>query len=253
MNNNTIENKAESVATQEKTEKIAVKEEINNPTIVKEETPAEDPNWKAFREGRKKDRLEREAAEAKAREKEAEVLALKAAMEAAFTNQPIQRQQSQNNDYNNEEEETEDQKIERKVQQALEIREKQAQKQREEYEKQSYPQRLVQTYSDFNSAIAQENLDYLEYHYPEVAQPLQHLPDGFDKWSYIYKAIKKFVPNHSTSNKEAKKAENNFNKPKSMSTTSITQPGNTSGSHIIPEDRKAQNWARMKARMNAIE
>ena len=48
------------------------------------ETP-EDPNWRAFREARKRDRAEREAAERRAAEKEQEVAALKAAMDAAFT------------------------------------------------------------------------------------------------------------------------------------------------------------------------
>lgn len=184
----------------------------------------EDPNWKAFREARKKDRAEKEAAEKKAAEREAELSALKAAMEAAFSkNTPPQNQYyPEQRQY---EEETEEQRIKRLVQEEVTARETASQKAMIEREHREYPNRLIQTYPDFQQTIAQENLDYLDYHYPEVSRPLQRLPEGFDRWSDIYKAVKKFVPNNATAKKEAAKAQTNLNKPKSMSTTGITQPG----------------------------
>lgn len=214
------------------------------------ETP-EDPNWKAFREARKKDRAEREAAERRAAEKDAEVAALKAAMEAAFS-RGNSSQSPMNQQPGYQEEETEDQKIERKVQQAIAAKEAQYRKEAEEREAREYPTRLQQSYPDFNQTISQENLDYLDYHYPEVSRPLQRLREGYDKWSDIYLAIKKFVPNHSTAKKEAERADVNFSKPKSISSTGLTQAQSIPGSHILSEERKAANWARMQASMRGV-
>lgn len=210
---------------------------------------AEDPNWKAFREARKADRAQREAAEAKAREKEAEVAALKAAMEAAFAKQTTMAQQSYHDEQR---EETEDERIEKKVQAAIAQKEAQYEQQRKQKELQEYPQRLVKDFHDFNGTISQENLDYLDFHYPEVARPLQRLQDGYDKWADIYRAVKKFVPNSTTAKKEAAKAEANFNKPKSMSTIGVTQPGEAQTSARLTEERRAENWARMQRTLKGV-
>src|SRR5271169_6729948 len=79
----TTESKVETNIQQDKNLSESV---VSNPPEVKtEESKTEDPNWKAFREARKKDRADREAAEKRAADKEAEVTALKAAMEAAFS------------------------------------------------------------------------------------------------------------------------------------------------------------------------
>ncbi|HXF28521.1 MAG TPA: hypothetical protein VN457_01610, partial [Chlamydiales bacterium] len=173
------------------------------PTIEK----LEDPNWKAFREARKQDRIIREAAERKAAEKEAEVAALKAAMEAAFAKENPQQQRS--NDYGYGSDETEDERIEKKVQAALAAREAESARIRQQREATEYPQRLRQNFSDFDQAISSENLDYLEFHYPEVARPLQRLGDGYEKWHDIYKAVKKFVPNNQTAKQESARADAN--------------------------------------------
>jgi hypothetical protein len=210
----------------------------------------EDPNWKAFREARKKDRADREAAERKALEKQAEVEALKAAMEAAFSKSSHHvEQQSYDRP-----EETEDERIEKKVQAALSIREAAAEKARIEREKQEYPNRLMKTYPDLNQVISQENLDYLDYHYPEISRPLQRLHDDFDKWSDIYNAIKKFVPNNTTAKKEAQKAEINMNKPKSISSHGITQPGEARSFSNMQdiEAKRAARYAEMKRIINGV-
>ncbi len=209
----------------------------------------EDPNWRAFREARKADRAQREAAEAKAREKEAEVAALKAAMEAAFAKQAPMVQQNYGHEQT---EETEEERIDKRVNAAIAAREAQAEQQRRQREIQEYPQRLVQNFPDFNQTIAQENLDYLDFHYPEVSRPLQRLGDGFDKWADIYRAVKKFVPNNTTAKKEAAKADANFNKPKSMSSTGITQPGEAMTSARLTEEKRAENWARMQKTLKGL-
>lgn len=221
----------------------------NKPT----EEPKEDANWRAFREARKKDRQEREAAERKAIEKEAEVAALKAAMEAAFNRQPTNSvdtgRRMVEDSYG--QEESEDERIEKKVNAAIALREAAAEKARQQREQQEYPQRLQQSYPDFNAVINPENLDYLEFHYPEVARPLKRLGDGYDKWADIYMAIKKFVPNHSTARKENAKADANFAKPKSMSSMGTTQDGKPAGGKLT-EDQKTANWARMQKTLKGV-
>jgi hypothetical protein len=213
-----------------------------------------DPNWRAFREARKKDRAEREAAERKAAEKESEIAALKAAMEAAFSKSapsPQAYQQYYGIDHQ-QTQETEEEKIDKRVNVIIAQREAVAEKARLEREQQEYPNRLAQAYPDFNHTISQDNLDYLDFHYPEVSRPLQRLQDGYDKWSDIYKAIKKFVPNNTSSKKDAAKADANFNKPKSISSTSITQPGEVLASARLTEEKRVANWERMQKILKGI-
>ncbi len=219
---------------------------------LKPDESQEDPNWKAFRESRKKDREERVAAEKRASEKEAEAAALKAALEVAFNKSPTPPFGQGYNTQAYPSEETEDERIEKKVQAAIAAREAAAEQSRIQREQQEYPQRLQQTYSDFHQTISSENMDYLDYHYPEVTNPLKRLPDGYEKWADIYKAIKKFVPNNATAKKEAARAESNFAKPKSMSGSSVMQPGDAVGSARLSEDRKAENWARMQRTLKGI-
>ena len=259
MTVNVTENKTEAPISQEKVDATLSQQKVDTnltqqPVENKEADSQEDPNWRAFREARKKDRAEREAAERRAREKEEEVAALKAAMEAAFAKGSPVTQAQQPYSYQSEyqPEESEDERIEKKVQAAIAQREAAAEKARIEREHQEYPNKLVQSYPDFNHVISQENLDYLDYHYPEVSRPLQRLRDGFDKWSDIYAAIKKFVPNNSTAKKEAARADANFSKPKSISSTGLTQNTEAAAGMRLTEDRKADNWARMQKIMKGV-
>jgi hypothetical protein len=259
MTVNISENKTETVLPQDKVEtnldsqKVELKKEQSKPENNSKSEIGDDPNWKAFREARKKDRAEREAAEKRAQEKEAEAAALRAAMEAAFSKQPIPVPNNQYSDHYSQEE-TEEEKIDKRVNAAIAAREAQAAKERLERERIEYPQRLSQTYPDFNYIISQDNLDYLDYHFPEVSRPLQRLPDGFDKWSDIYHAIKKFIPNNKESKKDAVKADANAMKPKSISSMGITQPGE---GRAIPnmidiEAKRAARYAEMKRIINGI-
>lgn len=215
----------------------------------------EDPNWRAFREARKKDRAEREAAERRASEKEAEIAALKTAMEAAFSKSGPSPQAYQQY-YGNtvyESEETEDQKIEKKVLALLQAKEEQSRREAQQREQAEYPNRIYKDFPDFNNVVSQENLDYLDFQYPEVSRPLQRLSEGYDKWSDIYHAIKKLIPNHSTAKKEAIRAEMNNQKPRSISSSSITQSGQSSMNTFQEmEQKRADNWQRMQRIMKGL-
>jgi hypothetical protein len=242
-----------------------VKEEINSNTNVdanlsqqkvdansnqSQPETQEDPNWKAFREARKTDRMQREAAERKAAEKESEVAALKAAMEAAFSRDQRQHQQ-QNHSTQYHEEETEDERTDKKVSAILAVKEAEYEKQRYEKEQQDFPERLKKNYSDFNQTVSEDNQDYLIYHYPEVAEPIKNMPDGYKKWECIYRAIKKFVPNNETAKKEAARAQANFIKPKSMSGSGLSQQIDKPTSNLN-EETKAANWKRMQKTLRGV-
>ena len=227
--------------------------------VTQEKAPesVEDPNFVAFREARKKDKEKRQEAERKAAEKELEIQALKAAMEAAFSKSAPSPQAYQQyygiQDTSSDTEESEDQRIEKKVNALLEAKEQKYRQEQAKREQQEYPDRLIRNFPDFNQVIAQENLDYIDYHYPEVSRPLQRLQDGYDKWSDIYHAIKKFVPNHSTFKKDSLRAESNQNKPKSISSTSVTPPGEPEQqSWQEIERRRAENWARMQRTLKGV-
>lgn len=231
------------------TANITQDEKITQPSPDNPSTQ-EDPNWRAFREARKKDRADREAAEKKAMDKEAEVTALKAAMEAAFAKSPIPSPSQVS--YDQPREETEDERIDKKVQAALAQREAIYEQQRRKQEHEEFPQMLRKNFVDFDQTISQENLDYLDYHYPEVSVPLQRLQDGYDKWADIYRAVKKFVSNSTGAKKDAQKADANFMKPKSISSTGITQPGEATTNARLTEEKRAQNWERMQKILKGV-
>lgn len=224
----------------------------------KEPEKPEDPNWRAFREARKKDRAEREAAERRAAEKEAEAAALKAAMEAAFAKgnpspQAYQQYYGMNQGYAANQEETEDQRIDRKVNEIIAKKEEQYKREQYEHEQREYPNKLKRDFPDFAHVCSQENLDYLDYHYPELSRPLQRLPEGYDKWSDIYHAVKKFIPNHSTVKKDAMRTDVNANKPRSMSTPGPSPTGDAPRQTWQEiEARRAENWARMQRTLKGV-
>ena len=207
------------------------------PVIKTEENQA---NWKAFRDQREAERKARQEADKMAQQKAEEAAALRAALEA-ITNKPAQQQAQ----YEESSTENEDSRIERRVNEIIAEREKQYAQQQVQKEQAEYPEKLRTVYSDFNKVCSSENLDYLEYHYPELAVPFKHMPDGFEKWASIYKTVKKFVPN-TDSKAEANKADKNMQKPGSLSSMSNAQGPNAMPGARLDEQRKADNWARMQ-------
>lgn len=225
-----------------------VKEQISNQPIEQKENSKElkietdkEINWRRFREQREIERKQKLEAERIAVEERAKADALKSAMDALL-NKPNNSNEYQNS-YNSDL--SEEDRIEKKVQEVISKREVEYEKHRLEREKQEFPAKLNQTYSDFNQVCSTENLDYLEYHYPELASPFKHMPDGFEKWSSIYKAVKRLVPNPD-SKKDSQKADKNFQKPQSISSPSSSQGGLSTGPKILDEQRKAENWKRMQ-------
>ncbi len=208
--------------------------QAQEPAQAIQENP-EEINWKRFRQEKEAQRKAKEAAEKYAIEKEKEANALKAAMEALI-------QKPTYND--NQVEESEDDVIEKKVQAALQKRELEYEKLRVEKEQREYPDMLRKNFPDMEKICTAENLDYLEYHYPEVAEPYKHMKEGYDKWAGIYKALKRFIPNKD-SLKDQKKVENNLSKPVAISRPGMTQTGD-SAPRMMDETARAKNWERMQ-------
>lgn len=206
----------------------------------KEVESSKDINWKKFKEARERERVQAEEVARKAAEKEAEVLALKAAMDAIL-NKPTETRQQ----YSVDEEESEDQRIEKKVNALLAQKEREAEQKRRQKEQEEYPTQLRKIYSDFDQVIDPSNLDYLEYHHPELARSLGNQPQGFDKWNDIYRAIKRYIPNTDT-RKDQMKADINLKKPQSISNAGLSQNDPSRGSMRLSEERKRENWARME-------
>lgn len=196
-------------------------------------------NWRRFREQREIDRKAKEEAEKRVKQKEEEAAALKAAMESLL-NKPNRQEAPQQF-----EDQTEEERIDKKVNEALAKRDAQYARERQAEEQKFLPQKLKQTYSDFDKVCTSENLDYLEFHYPEVTAPYAHMPDSFDKWSNIYKAAKRFIPDTNTKNVE-RRMEKNLSKPQSMSVPGVAGTGDHAPTHSMDEARKQANWLRMK-------
>ncbi len=235
------ENKVEAKITQEQNVPVSV--ETN-----KEEAPKSSTEWDKFRQARAQERKQAEEISRQAEKSAAEAAALKAALDSVL-NKPTNSSISQQYDQN---EETEDQRIEKRVNEALAKREAEHEKKRMQREQEEFPQRLTSTFNDFNQVCNTENLDYLEYHYPEVASAFRHVPEGFDKWAAVYKAVKRFVPNTDTKNDQAK-AEKNFNKPQSISSPAVSQGGVQGAVPTrLEDDRKAANWARMQKALKGL-
>jgi hypothetical protein len=236
--------------------KLKIQQENNSNTIPEPENKEKEPesgeniNWKKFREQREKERKEKLAIEEDNRKKAEEVAALKAAMEAVLNkpaaSAPINADYSENI--------TEEQNIQNQVKkavaEALESERREREKERLERERAEFPQRIAAAFPDFQEVCSSENIDYLEYHYPEVAAAFKGLPDSFDKWANIYKAVKRFIPN-SKSNKDAAKAEKNFNKPQSMSIPGLTPTGDSAPINL-DEKRRQDNWQRMQRIMKGV-
>lgn len=205
-----------------------------------------DINWRQFRQERAKEREEKLESEKRLADKEREASALKAAMESLLS----RPQPSHSSQGDAEIEETEDQRIQKKIDRALEEREKKYREERVKAEAQELPQKLSSTFSDFNKVCSQENLDYLEYHYPEIWSGFKHSQGNFDVWSGLYKTIKRLVPTTDTK-KDLAKIEKNLAKPQSMSSPGMTQTGDQAPIELS-EQRRKDNWARMQLAMKSL-
>lgn len=197
-------------------------------------------NWKKFREDRKREREEKLAIEKIAREKEAEAAALKAAMDALL-NKPAPQYE--------EPDDTEEQRIAKLVHAKFQEQEQKRELERKKKDAEELPKKLTAAFSDFNVVCTEENLDYLKYHYPEVERALSYAPDGFEKWSDVYKAVKRFVPNTDTKKDQAK-IEKNMAKPKAIS-AGLPNTGDSAPVYL-DDAKRAANWERMQRTMKGV-
>jgi exonuclease VII large subunit len=221
-----------------------------SPDIKSEENKA---NWRTFRENRDAERKAKQESDRIAKEERARADALKAALEA-ITNKPSNNHQV-NESASGYSEESEEDRIQRRIEETVSKRlEQERQRYRQEQQErevQEAPMRIQQAYPDFNQVVTTENCDYLDYHYPELTTPFKYMPDGVEKWSAMYKAIKKFVPNID-SKKDQARANNNMSKPGSLSAPGTAQGANAMPGARLDEQRKADNWARMQKTLKGL-
>jgi len=196
-------------------------------------------NWRRFREKRAVERKEKEAAERDVAKKAEEIAALKAAVEALANKPPAVAMVHEDED--------EDKRITRRVEEKIAEVERRRDEERSAREQREIPMRLVQAFPDFASVCTEENLDYLEYHYPEVADTFKRLPESYEKWQNLYRAVKRFV-NNPNSKKDEKRAEKNLMKPQSISVGGMTKTGDSPPTSV-GEARKKENWSRMQKTM----
>lgn len=223
---------------------IASSQDTTPAPAVQAEESEQDRNWKKFREQREIERKQLEAEKKRAAEKEKEATALKAAMDSLL-NKPDPRQSNQREEVDYFEDD-EEKRIEKLVEKKLAEKERVIEQQRQQREQQELPQRLKREYPDFDQVCTSDNLDYLEYHYPEVANAFGHMPDGIEKWTGIYKAAKRFVPNIDAKRAQAR-AQDNLLKPQSASGSSAAQAATPNMSRSLTDSQKAENYRKMQA------
>lgn len=236
MTENT-ENTEEVKEIQEVVEEKKPEVEEESPEIKSESNKA---NWAKFREDREKDRKARADAEQLAQEKSKEADALKAAMEALIDKQPQQQQQNQYG-LDDEDETT---RIANLVAEAIKNERIRNEAETKKKEIEELPQKLAAEMKDFTQVCSSENLDYLEFHFPEIAAPYRYMPDSYEKWSLVYNAIKKHVP-YGSKGQDAKRIEQNLQRPQAHNTT-ISDSSPTPSSSKLSEERKMENWRRMQ-------
>jgi len=215
---------------------------VQTESAQKEETP-EQINWKKFREKREEERktAEKRIAEEKERAEKAtaEAKALKDAIDAI-----ISRDGDNTNERSPENNGDDPDRIAQLVAKELERVEREREQKRLEQERKEWPQRLVREIPDFDRVCTTENLDYLEYHHPEIAEAFKEAPDGYNKWKNVYSVLKKMIPNPS-SDKDEKRMERNLAKPRSISTPGLPSTGDMAP-HVLDDSRKNSNWKRMQ-------
>jgi hypothetical protein len=210
---------------------------------VKQEESEQERNWKKFRESKEAERKRADEATARAMQKEAEALALKKAMEALVSKpEPTQTEY---------EEESEQARIDRRVEEILAKKEREYEQKLREQEAKEWPIYCRRMHADFDQVCNSNNMDYLEYHHPELYKSFARLPDTVEKWNDIYGAIKRYIPNPQPQN-EMKKAEANLKRPQAFN--SVNPPsGLTPPATRLTEERKNANWLRMQGVMNKID
>ena len=243
---------------------VSADQVIQNPTaeVKKEESP-EEINWKKFRQEREKDRQEQVARKKKEEELEGQNKALKGVVEAFLNKQPGMTQEQKETitasipvgefttgkDVIDYVESKLSSDLEKNLDRLLDKREKQREQERRRQEAAELPNSLRKAIPDFDNVCSAQNLDYLEYHHPELAKSLEELPDSYNKWDRVYKAVKRYVPNPDSTKQQAR-ADNNATKPRSVS--NMPNASRDEAPRQLDADRKKANFERMQRQMKGL-
>lgn len=234
----------------EEKEKIQETQPADTKPKDEQQETVEQINWRKFREKREEERKAAEKAIAEEKERtekaRAEAKALKEAIDALVASGNSGRTDGNelSGSSNPNSGSGSDSDISSIVAREIERVEREREKIRAEQERREWPQRLSRECADFDKVCTAENLDYLEYHHPEIAAPFKDLPDGYNKWKNIYAVLKKMIPN-PTSTKDEARMDRNLAKPKSISTPGLPTGGEGAPS-LIDDARKMNNWKRMQ-------
>lgn len=224
-------------------------------TTTQEAESTEQINWKKFRAEKEALRKAKEQEALKAQELANQNAALQQALDAVLTKQQPQQQATHHmpvlpkdqfvtgEEIQSYLDGTLDPKLESKIDQLLDRKERQRQAEAAEREKRELPNRVKTVHSDWESVVSQDNCDYLEYHHPELSASISAMPESVEKYSTIYKAIKRYVPNAGNS-QDMRKLEANALKPRSASASGVAQTV-PAPSLVIDNDRKKANYERM--------
>jgi len=193
-----------------------------------QQSSQEEANWKKFREQRAHEKAALQRSQENERKSQQESALLKKALTEVIDNGQLGSDDT---------EESEDARIKRLVDASL-----------KERDANEFPTKLRQIYSDFDSVCSAEAIEYLEFKEPELALALRYMPEGLEKYSTLYKAVKKRVP--SGGKKEKHMMEANANKPRATSIPGTTQLGTEANIGFLSESRKAENWKRMQQIQN---
>lgn len=200
---------------------------------------AKEINFKKFREQRDIERKRMAELEREKTAQQSQIEAMKAAMEA-LVNKP-ERPSLEDEDV----EALQAKKIAELVKSEVEKVRASDRMEAERREQEMMLSRLSSMFPDFNEVCSQQNLDYLDFHEPDISKTLQSAKNDINKWSAIYKLAKRMIPN-PMSKKEELKIEKNLAKPKSLSIPGLTQTGDSVVRNELTEERKRDNWARMQ-------
>lgn len=219
-----------------------------------EENP--DEGWRQFAENRAREREARQERERKEREKADE---LKKLQEILGLNAPANETAAEKKEREQRIESLKEidlptgQDVESFVytiiDKVLNERDQKRQQERQQEEQRSYPQRLSRDYPDIKEVVSQENLDYLEYHYPEIAEMYGNMPDGYDKYSKLYSTMRKLIP--QTNKTAAERAKRNLSAPQATGGRSAT-PSRDARATGLSKEQKRANYERMLREMKMV-
>ena len=207
---------------------------------IQEVESEEDKNWRKVRKANEEARkraVEAEQEKAKALE---QVRLLQEAVKT-LVDKEVPRDRYEEQDF-------EEDDVSARVRKELEKYRQEEEARRAEQEKASLPQVLRQRIPDFDEVCTAENLDYLEFKFPEIAIPYKYMPDSFEKWECVRNAIKKHMPN-ALGAADKRKIEENVAKPQSSSVIGMSQSAESGISPILSESRKIENWKNMQRRI----